>query len=319
MSQKYPINVIQKMSIKADFILEVDGGEEIKSIESFSRYSMELYEKGLNRSSLLIVIGGGILGDLGGFIASVFMRGIDYVFVPTTLMSQADTTIQKVAISDGRIKNIFGSFYSPNVTFISTSFIQTLSKEMILEGLVEVIKHAFLDDSEHVKIIEKEINKGLKNFELYNWEEIIYQSLKTKAGYITQDPRDLTGPHKSVSWGHTFANAFEGLSRFHINHGLAVGYGMLLSSRINKELGNMGQDVYDKVYKMVNKIINEYNYDGLKEIQFENVLELLTKDKISTTGEVNLVVLDDIGKFHIEKNVNHELIKKAWSEIILNS
>lgn len=286
-----------------DEIILLDAGEKSKSLETAQKLVEILASKKISRSGVLVGLGGGVIGDLVGFVASIYMRGIDYVFLPSTLMSQTDTTIQKVGISIGNLKNICGSFYSPKLTYINTDLLKSLPNYLIKEGLVESIKHSFLDDLDHVRLLESSFE--LSNFEDWNWSEIIYRSLKIKANYIEKDLQDTLGFHKSVSWGHTFANAFEGM--LEVSHGRAVLTGMHLSNYISNKRGLLSDELFARITNLLNKI----NLEVVKIDNPERVIEFLRKDKLSSKGEINIVILEDIGKFSILRDLLPEDILEA--------
>ncbi|MEK7635741.1 MAG: hypothetical protein AAB405_01465 [Patescibacteria group bacterium] len=194
-------------------IIFIEASEKSKSLEFLNSVLERCFKFGVNRRSCIIAIGGGIVGDIVGFFASVYMRGIDFIFIPTTLMAQADTIIYKVAISYKLLKNLVGSFYSPVLTICDIDFLQTLPKSEIALGLSEVIKHALIDSPLFLRYLKKNLHPELTDWKEYPWKEIIYKSLIVKSKLVTKDPFDKNEFHKGLSYGHTFANAFESLSK----------------------------------------------------------------------------------------------------------
>jgi len=198
-----------KTKLKPAEIILVKPTEANKSIEFLNECLEKCTAAKLNRNGCLIAIGGGIAGDLAGFLASVYMRGIDMVFIPTTLMAQGDTIINKVAISYKLLKNVIGSFYSPRFTFCDTNFLKSLPEKEIGLGLSEIIKHAIIASPKFVKNLSVALRSKSDRHENYDWPSIIYESLKIKGKLVEKDPFDKIGIHKGLSYGHTFANAFE--------------------------------------------------------------------------------------------------------------
>jgi len=198
------------------------------------------------RGSGIVAIGGGIVGDTAGFFASVYMRGVDFIFIPTTLMAQADTIINKVAISYKLLKNIIGSFYSPVLTVCDVDFLQTLPKKEISLGLSEVVKHSIIDSSSFFQYLKINLRPKLFHWKKYPWKEIVYKSLLIKSKLVVKDPFDKKGYHKGLSYGHTFANIFEGLSKFKFRHGEAVALGMHVSALISFKLGILSAKEFEQ-------------------------------------------------------------------------
>jgi len=218
-------------------VILVKPTEATKSIEFLNACLEKCIAAKLDRKGCLIAIGGGIVGDATGFLASVYMRGIDMVFIPTTLMAQGDTIINKIAISYRLLKNILGSFYSPRLTFCDTNFLKSLPEKEINLGMSEIIKHALVASPRLAKSLSTMFSSASRGWRHYDWGNIIYESLKVKIRLVTKDPYDKLGPHKGLSYGHTFANALEGLSDFNFRHGEAVALGMLISGEISNALG----------------------------------------------------------------------------------
>jgi len=192
--------------IKISKIIPAKPTEESKSFKFLNSTLEKCYASGLGRKSCIMAIGGGIVGDIAGFLASIYMRGIDFIFIPTTLMAQADTIINKVAISYKLLKNIVGSFYSPILTVCDVSFLDTLQKEEISLGLSEIIKHSLLDSDKHFNYIKEIIGEKMQNQKQYPWEDIIYRSLAVKKHLVEKDPFDDSGFHKGLSYGRCFRN-----------------------------------------------------------------------------------------------------------------
>ena len=263
----------------------------------------------LNRNSCIIAIGGGITGDTAGFLASIYMRGINMIFIPTTLMAQGDTIINKVAISHRLFKNIIGSFYSPEISICDTTFLQSLPEKEISLGLSEIIKHALIYSKTFTRYLTDTLSPSLSNLRTYDWNYIIYKSLKIKSKLVEKDPYDKKGIHKGLSYGHTFANAFEGLSDFNFRHGEAIALGMRISGEISYSMGILKKEDLEIQNYLLNATKLPLKFPG--PINFNHIIKYLKKDKISTDGKINLVILEKIGKHKIIKNVNEGLVRKT--------
>lgn len=300
--------VIKNTLLPKDIIF-IEANEESKSLEFLNATLEKCFKAGLNRRSCIIAIGGGIVGDIAGFFASVYMRGIDFIFIPTTLMAQADTIINKVAISYKLLKNILGSFYSPVLTICDVNFLKTLPEKEITLGLSEIIKHAVIDSAKFFNYLKNNLQPGLRVWKSYPWIEIIYQSLKIKGKLVEKDPFDERKFHKGLSYGHTFANAFEGLSGFKFRHGEAVALGMHLSALISLKSKILSNYEFEQQKKLLE--IAKLFLSLPPKLNIQNFINLLRKDKLSTDGNINIVTLEKIGKFTILKNIDPKIIELA--------
>lgn len=296
-------------------IIFIEASEKSKSLEFLNSVLERCFKSGTNRRSCIIAIGGGIVGDIAGFFASVYMRGIDFIFIPTTLMAQADTIIYKVAISYKLLKNLVGSFYSPVLTICDTNFLQTLPKSEIALGLSEVIKHSLIDSPLFLRYLKKNLHKELTDWKEYPWKEIIYKSLMIKSKLVMRDPFDKNEFHKGLSYGHTFANAFESLSKFEFRHGESVSLGMYASSLVSRKLGILSLEDFEEQKELLRKIKLPVKLP--KEINKEMIVNLMQKDKIYTGADYGLtiVILERIGKFKVYKNIDPKIIESVLSSI----
>lgn len=289
--------------------IRVAPSEQSKSLDNLQKIVMECYEASLKRSSCIIAIGGGIVGDLSGVLASMYMRGIDYIFVPTTLMSQADTIISKVAISYKFVKNILGSFYSPVLTLCDTNFLKTLPRKEISMGMSEVIKSAFIDSEDFVKFLDKNIKIDLTDWKEYPWPEIIHRSLLIKAKLAGKDFDDKNGLHKGLSYGHTYANVYEGSSDFKIRHGEAVALGMRSAGFVSNRLGMLNRESLDTQNSLLDKSLLPRKLP--EKIDEKIALEVFKKDKLSLDGNISVVVVSRTGSFKILKDLEPAIIKES--------
>lgn len=295
-------------------IILVKPTEADKSIEFLNIYLEKCIAAKLDRNGCLIAIGGGIVGDVAGFLASVYMRGIDMIFIPTTLMAQGDTIINKVAINYRLLKNIIGSFYSPRFTFCDTHFLRSLPEKEISLGLSEIIKHAIIASPKLVKNLSSMLPLESHSWENYDWDNIVYESLKIKSEIVVKDPYDQSGTHKALSYGHTFANAFEGLSNFNFRHGEAVALGMCVSGEISNALGILNRADLGLQDSLIASAKLPLKFPHSADI--DQIIDLLKRDKISTNGRINLVILKKIGKYEIIDGVDETVIRSTLSRFL---
>ncbi len=182
-----------------------------------------------DRNSLIISVGGGITGDISSFAASIFMRGVDYVHIPTTLLSMVDSSIGgKTSINFNSGKNLIGTFYQPKAVFIDVMFLSTLPIKEIKSGVGEIVKYSFLHGNKNRSLFNKSINKILSK-DFSNIEKIIHECIKIKAAVVENDEREVKGIRKILNLGHTFAHGLESASDFKISHGEAVFLGIISS------------------------------------------------------------------------------------------
>lgn len=303
-----------KTKLKPSEIILVKPTEANKSIEFLNECLEKCTAAKLDRKGCLIAIGGGIVGDVAGFLASVYMRGIDMVFIPTTLMAQGDTIINKVAISYKLLKNVIGSFYSPRFTFCDTGFLKLLPEKEISLGLSEIIKHALIASPKFANNLSMALPSTSSAREMYDWPNIVYESLKIKGGIVEKDPFDKLGSHKGLSYGHTFANAFEGLSDFNFRHGEAVALGMQVSGAVSNTLGILSRVDLELQNSLIASAKLPLKFPH--SVDVDQVIDLLKRDKISVNGKINLVVLKKVGKYEIVNDVDETVIKATLKKFL---
>lgn len=265
------------------FTYVVKAGEDAKSLENYQNIISYLLEKNFSRKDLIINLGGGVISDLGGFIASTYKRGMDYVNVPTTTLSMVDSSIGgKVAINFNGYKNMIGVFNQPNLVYIDMTTLSTLSKRHYYNGLVEALKMALLSSSEMVNFFN-DIDENLLS--------IIYQSLMFKKKIVEEDEKD-TSIRQILNFGHTIGHAVEAKYLHSIYHGEAVAYGMI----------PFIDDL--KVKQQVLQIFQKMGI-SIDNIRYQNLYAYLIQDKKTFTEQnevyINIIKLKNIGNPYIEK------------------
>ncbi|MFV0440600.1 MAG: 3-dehydroquinate synthase [Lachnospirales bacterium] len=271
----------------------IQSGENNKSFATVQSIIQRLTELQFSRDDVLIAFGGGIVGDVCGFVASIYMRGIKYVQVPTTLLSMVDSSIGgKTAInfSDNKkiIKNLVGSFYTPEFVIIDKNLLETLPERQLKCGMVEMIKIGFIYNKQIVEIFENQ-----RDFEAL--DELIYLAVMTKKEIVEIDEKEK-GLRKILNFGHTFGHGLETVSENKILHGEAVAFGM------TKMIKN------DNVLNRLVSIFNKYKIPYVFEYNKENILKTILLDKKSTfDDEIFIVFVDEVGKGYIEQ-VQHRTL-----------
>jgi 3-dehydroquinate synthase len=283
-------------------IIFIRSKETMKNIDEVIPILKSLADKNLDRNSCLVAIGGGVIGDITGFMASIYMRGIDFIQIPTTYMAMCDHIIGKVAISNVK-KNVFGSFYSPKRTYIFKRFIKILPQKLINQGFAEVLKHYFITGNKELKKIILKKKVGIKD--LINAVEI---SHKIKSSFVKKDPRDINGSHKALSYGHTFANAIEKIDQ-NINHGEAVLKGMILATKLSHKLGLLNDKDFIELMKICTILERKFDVQiKIKKKNINNMLHSFKTDKISCNGKMKFVLLTKVGK-HVIVEIEEKQVK----------
>lgn len=292
---------------KNKYVFILEQGEKSKSFISYQQIMKKLFDLNFDRSDCLIALGGGVVGDITGFCAATFMRGIDYIQIPTTLLSQVDSSVGgKTAINIPEGKNLIGSFYNPKFVLISTGFLNTLSSDEYESGLGEVIKYAFIGNRKLRNIIEENANKIIKRDEEI-LKIIVKESIKTKSKIVTQDEKE-NGVRAILNFGHTFGHAIEAYERYkNITHGAAITLGMIVASKVSYFEG------YIKNYQLDN-IINMIDSLGLKtdhsKYKYSKLKKYIKSDKKVLDGKLNIILIDEkFNAFKTSKFKNKNIIK----------
>jgi 3-dehydroquinate synthase len=289
--------------IKNSEVIEIESGEKNKSIESTTKVWNALTKGGANRSSLLINLGGGIIGDLGGFAASTFKRGIDFINIPTTLLSQVDASVGgKTGINFLGLKNEIGVFNHPKYVIIDSAFNRTLDKRNILSGWAEMLKHTLLfNETDWQALISHNINQtGFKEL-----NKLIARSVSIKNNFIEKDPYE-NNIRKALNFGHTFGHAFESLfmdTENEIAHGEAVAHGMICELFLSEKICNFSRD---KSEKIISYLLKTYDKLNIQKSHIGNIIELTRHDKKNSESKINFTLLKDFGQYKIDQFCSKE-------------
>lgn len=289
-------------------LVSLETGEEQKSMAMAEVLYESLFDHEMDRKSLIVALGGGVLGDLTGFVASTFMRGIPFIQIPTTLLAQVDSSIGgKVAVNHPRGKNMIGCFYQPKAVFIDTDTLRTLPKAEITAGMVEVIKYGMIKDAVFFEYIEKHLPEILE-LEPAVLEEIIYNSCKVKTHVVELDEKE-EGLRAILNYGHTIGHALEALTSYKkYRHGDAVAMGMIYASKIAMEMNLADESVLKRQESLFVKL-------GLSlkdtELNPDDIVSILYQDKKTIGGKLRFVLPTEIGTVVINDRVNEGTILKA--------
>lgn len=292
-------------------IIELEVGEIHKNIATCTEVWGALSELGGDRKSILINLGGGVISDLGGFIACTFKRGIDFINIPTTLLSMVDASIGgKNGVDLGNLKNQIGIIREPKAVIVDTQFLSTLPQNEMRSGLAEMLKHGLIFDKKYWDKF-----KHLKNLNTDNLNELIHQSIQIKNTIVCEDLTE-NGIRKSLNFGHTLGHAIESYflennTKTSLLHGEAIAVGMILESYISREKDLLTNEEYQEIKYIINDIFERVEFS---QIDIEKIIELLIFDKKNEFGKVQFALLDGIGKIKINQESDNELIYKAFED-----
>lgn len=287
--------------------IKVPAGEENKNITSCEMIWRKMTDQALDRHAVLIVIGGGVLGDMGGFCAATYKRGIDFILIPTTLLSQVDASIGgKLGIDFEHFKNHIGVFKTPALTILHAGFFNTLDEEEKRSGFAEVIKHALIADLPMWEIIRK------RSLPEQSWDVLLKHSVDVKLKVVKADPYEK-GLRKTLNAGHTIGHALEtyllNVDR-KILHGQAVAAGLVCEGFLAKEKGMLSQEAFDGLRHYINSVFGKVQFG---EEEAETITSLTAQDKKNKENKILCVLLDGIGKARWDCEVRPEEVKRALS------
>jgi len=290
-------------------IIEFDAGESFKNIDTCVGIWKVLTELGADRKTLLITLGGGVVSDLGGFIASTFKRGIDFIHVPTTLLAMVDASIGgKNGVDLGNLKNQIGVINNPKIVLVDTQYLETLPQNEMRSGLAEMLKHGLIYDP-----IYWEKFLDLSAIDFSDFDELIYTSIEIKNNIVKLDPTE-NGIRKGLNFGHTLGHAIEGYfleneDKETLLHGEAIAAGMILESYISWKKKLISPEEYIQIKTTINSIFENILFE---ENDLAPIIELLIHDKKNEFGSIQFALIDGIGKTKINQEVENELIKQAF-------
>lgn len=289
-------------------IIEMDAGEEHKNIETCTGMWKVLSELEADRKSLIINLGGGVVTDLGGFVASTFKRGISYINMPTTLLAMVDASVGgKTGIDLDNLKNQIGVIAQPEMVLIDTQFLSTLPAAEMRSGLAEILKHGLIASKSYWNKASK-----LKDLTVDDLDDLIRKSVDIKTEVVTSDPREVS-LRKMLNFGHTFGHAIESYYLTHpqknkLLHGEAVAAGMIIACYLSSKLLNFPSTDAEEINVILFDLFPPVD---LEENDFSSILDLLKYDKKNAHGNINFVLLKRIGECVIDCKVPEKLLTEG--------
>ena len=289
------------------FVHEFDACETNKGFDSLLKIMSDLITKNFGRDTTVIAIGGGITGDLAGFAASIYSRGIQFIQIPTTLLSAVDSSVGgKTGINFEDTKNIIGSFYQPDIVLIDTEFLKTLPDEEIICGVGEIIKIAFLTDLKFFVTVKNNLNKLLR-LDSSITNKVIEACVNFKGDVVSKDEKEA-GLRKILNLGHTFAHGIEVEQKFKIKHGQAVIIGLVCAFELSKRIGLLEKSLFNEYISLPLALKDKIS---LNNFNTEHIYEIMKRDKKGRDQKIKFVLLKEIGNLVIDVEVEENDILQS--------
>ena len=288
-------------------VLKINAGEEYKTIDTCVQVWQQLSDLGADRKSLLLNLGGGVVTDLGGFVASTFKRGIDFINIPTTLLAMVDASIGgKTGVDFGTLKNQIGVINQPKMVLIFPDFLDSLDQRQVISGFAEMLKHGLISDTPYWDALVATSNYTTSNF--------IQKSVAIKNNVVQQDPYEQN-IRKTLNFGHTLGHAIESYFLENPNlktllHGEAIAIGMILEGYLSHELTGLSKVSLNEIKKA---FLDNFEKVEFSEKDIHKITDLMKHDKKNTHGDINFVLLQEIGTTVIDQKVPIELITKSFT------
>ena len=276
-------------------------GEPSKQISTVCQMYQALAEKGFTRTDFIVTLGGGVTGDMGGFAAATYLRGIPFIQVPTTLLSQVDASVGgKTGVDLPFGKNLVGAFHQPEAVLTDPDTLKTLPEHFFRDGMGEVVKYGCISDQPLFQALEA-------GTALENLEDLLARCVASKKSFVEEDTRD-TGRRMILNFGHTFGHALEKLHNFEgLSHGEAVGIGMVLASRVGEELSVTPKGTAERILT----VLGQYGLPTSSQFSWEEIVDATALDKKSDGSSLRLILLKEIGDAVIHP-VTREDLKRLW-------
>ena len=290
----------------------IDQGEEQKTLSTARELYDQAVEANLDRNSSIVALGGGVVGDIAGFIAATFMRGINFIQIPTTLLAQVDSSVGgKVAVNHSQGKNLIGNFYQPRLVLADPKVLATLEEREFKAGLAEVIKHGFIRDRDYFDFLVKEA-EAILELEEEAIVRAVKRSCEIKAAVVAEDERE-EGLRAILNYGHTIGHALEAATNYQVyRHGEAVAVGMVAAAEISHKLGYLSS----KEVSEHRKVLNEFGLPiSYRNLEASEIIPKLKQDKKVKAGKVRFILAKEIGDVFISSEVSEETTLKVVEKL----
>lgn len=297
--------------LKADypniFLHTFAAGEQNKNVATVNELYETLIRSHFDRQDLLVALGGGVVGDLTGFAAATYLRGIDFIQVPTTLLSQVDSSIGgKTGVDFMQYKNMVGAFYQPKLVYMNLDTLSSLPEKQLVSGMGEILKHGLIKDGSYFYWI-KEYEAEIRNLQTEALEEMIFRSCNIKREVVERDPKEK-GERALLNFGHTIGHAIEKLSDFKLYHGECVGLGMVAASYLSMKMGSISEEDFTVIIDTLHEFGFATEVTGFAP---NAVLAATKSDKKMVGNKVKFILLKEIGNAYIYRDLSDEQILEA--------
>jgi len=304
-TKKYCLPLLTNV-VRVDTVIEIKSGEENKTLSTCELIWKDLIDNTIDRNAVFINLGGGVIGDMGGFTASCYKRGIDFIQIPTTILSQVDSSIGgKLGIDFKYGKNLIGLFQNPKLVYINKNFLETLSKRQYINGFAEIFKHALIRDAGQWQL--------LKQTDIYteNIDEILYQSLLIKKQIVEEDPFEK-GLRKILNFGHTIGHAIEAYSleneKNPLLHGEAIAIGMICEAYLSYKKTGLSEHELKEIQHILLPHFPKYD---ITKFSTESIIQIMLMDKKNNGNNIQAALLDKIGNSVFNINIIEKDIEES--------
>lgn len=304
-------NSLKKLSnIIESFIFEA--GEGSKNLDTVSNCYEKLIQSGFDRNDYLIALGGGVVGDLTGFAAATFLRGIRFIQVPTSLLSMVDSSIGgKTGVDFKAYKNMVGAFHQPKLVYMNLSVINSLPDREFYSGMAEIIKHGLIKDIQYYNWLKEHMD-DIKKKDLDSLAQMILKSCEIKKAVVEEDPKEL-GDRALLNFGHTIGHSIERLKDFSLLHGECVSIGMAAAAYLSMNKGFISKEEYNDILTVIENYHQPIRTDGLSS---DHVYEITKLDKKMDMGKIKFILLQGIGHAVIDRTLTQDEIIKAAQSVL---
>lgn len=284
-------------------------GEAQKNLDTVKELYTHLIEEHFERRDIMVALGGGVVGDLTGYTAATYLRGIDFIQIPTSLLAQVDSSIGgKTGVDFDSYKNMVGAFHQPKLVYINTATLSTLNRREFLSGMGEVVKYGIIHDAPFFTWLQRHMNEILV-LEPTVIKQMIYQSCDNKRVIVEEDPKEK-GVRALLNFGHTLGHAIEKLTDFRYLHGECVGVGSILAARIACNMGEITEGERDSIEQM----IRAFECPMIRDYDVEKVIETMKSDKKMCAGKIKFILIDQIGHAFITRQVTDQDMRIVLEE-----
>ena len=283
-------------------LIRIPSGEKSKSLAQVEKICDEMIEAELDRGSFVVGLGGGVIGDISGFVAAIFQRGIPHIQIPTTLLAMVDSSIGgKTAVNLEAGKNLIGAIHHPALIIADVEALESLPPRELRQGYAEIIKHAIIRDAE--------MFRTLQNEKLDDWIALIRRNIAIKARIVSADAREISGERVLLNFGHTVGHAIERAANFKIPHGDCISIGMVAACAISMKRGGLSSQERDEVVSLLKQF--ELPTQLPPEVDRKKIIATVVRDKKFIDGKIRFVVTPRIGEAHVSNDVTMEDIREA--------